>query len=288
MSDSPDEQDRPSIGGSKGASKARTLYPIFQRESDTVLGIAGAIAASLDTQLLIGEVETGTDTASYETTRDVAETVLRAREHVAIDADVLGHSLTGPTPIEAIDTAATMFHVNIIVLGNDTSEQLEGLIAKRTGCDTVVVNGRFQRESVASILVPIAGGPHSGAAVNVASAVAAANDARLELVHILETTDSGAGREEAAELLETGAARVPESIDVDTRIIDEDDVTSEIIDESDHHDLTVIGAPRKGTLRRLIFGSKAAEIREQARNTVVMARKGSDPERSLFAGPLDR
>ncbi|WP_256300834.1 universal stress protein [Haloarchaeobius salinus] len=286
MSDPPDEQDRPLDGDPKSASRTRTLYPFFQRESDTVLSIAGAIATSLDTQLLIGEIETGTGTASYETTRDVAETVLRARDSTSIDVDVLGLPLTGPSPIETVATAAATFHINIIVMGDDASERIEAQIAKRTGCDTVVVNGRSSPESIASILVPIAGGPHSGAAVNVASSLAAANDAWIELVHILETDNSGLKRAEAEELLEAGAVQISDTIEVDTRIIDGNGVTSEIIEESAYHDLTVIGAPQKGKLRRLIFGSKVTEIREQAQNTVVMARKGSDPELSLFAGTV--
>lgn len=275
------------IGGSRGASKTRTLYPIFQAESDTVLGIAGAIATALDSQLLIGDVETGTDGAGYESSREVAETVLHARQNPSIAADVLGQTLTGPSPSEAVVTAAGTFQVNTIVMGDDASEGLESQLATQTGCDTVVVGGRAPPESIASILVPIAGGSHSGAAVDVASAVAEANDAWLELVHILETGDSGPDRDEATALLESGAARAPDDVEVDTRIIDGGSVTSEIVEESGYHDLTVIGAPQKGKLRRLIFGSKAAEIRGQAQNTVVMARKGADPELSLLSGSLD-
>jgi len=287
MSDSPDSRERPLIGSGASASKRRTLYPFFQRESETVLSIAGAIATALDTELLIGEVETGTGTPTYETSRDVAETVLHARNKLPDGLDVLGQTLTGPSPIETVDTATARFHVNTIVLGDDTSERLEAQIAKRTGCDTVVVSESPESGSVASILVPIAGGELSGAAVDVASAVAAATGAWLELVHVLEPSDARLSRPEATALLEAGAARVPDTVDVDTRIIDDDDVTSEIIEQSGYHDVTIIGAPQKGRLRRFVFGSTTATIREEAPNTVAMARKGSDPERSLFAGPLD-
>jgi nucleotide-binding universal stress UspA family protein len=279
MTELPPDGDHPTIWQSETASRPRVLYPILQSESDTILHVAAGIAQAIDAELVVGRAD---DDYSYETSRDVANTVFQAQTDPQVEVDVEGHTLGGSNQLEAIVDAATTDRINIVVMGDETSERLEKQIAERTGCDTVVVNDRAPLGSIASILVPVAGGPHSGAAVNVAGTLAEANGAWIELVHVLEDDDPEADRERAETMLESGQSQLPTGVDVDTRVIEAEDAVDAIVEESLCHDLTVIGAPRKGRLRRLIFGSTATELRDEARNTVVMARKGSDPDVSLF------
>lgn len=159
-------------------------------------------------------------------------------------------------------------------------------VARYTERDTVVVNERSRVDAIASILVPIAGGPYSGAAVDVAGGLAKANDAWIELVHVVEEDDSSATIEQAEDILEAGRSRLSEIENVDTRVIEGVDAVDEIIEETNYHDITVVGAPQRGRLRRLIFGSMTEDVREQAQNTVVMVRQGSDSENSLFSDSL--
>jgi len=285
MTELPTDGGRPTIWQSENVSGPRILYPILQSESDTILHVAAAVAETIDGELVVGQVDVDDD-YSYETSRDVARTVFQAQTDPQIEVGVEGHTLSGRNRLEAIVDAATTDQINIVVMGDETSERLERQIAEQTGCDTVVVNDRAPLGSIASILVPIAGGPHSGAAVNVASTLAEANDAWIELVHVLDGDDPETGREQADAILEAGRSQVPDGVDVDTRVIDADDAVDAIAEESRCHDLTVIGAPQKDRLRHLIFGSTATELRDELQNTVVMARKGSDPDVSLFADLL--
>lgn len=285
MSEPPNGVEPPSSGRVQRGSPRRVLYPILQSESDTILHIAAGIAETAGAELFVGHVNVSTNDDAYDTSQDVARTVFKLKTDTPIEVDVQGQSLHGPSPLEAITTAASTYDVGTIVMGDTTSERLEAQLSSKTGCDTVVVNDRNRLDSIASILVPVAGGPHSGAAVEAAGALAEVNDAWIELVHILED-ESPESRETADSLLEAGRSRLPDAVDVDTRVIDADDVADEINNESNYHDVTVIGAPQKGRLRRLIFVSTATDIREEARNTVVMVRRGSDPESTLFSGAL--
>lgn len=285
MSEPPGEPDHPAIDDSDGPPRRRTLYPFVEPESDSVLEVVSSIASGMETELLISEVDVGSDDRSYKASRDVSEMVLRARNSTDI-VDVRGQSLTGPTLLDAVVSAASTYDINLIVLGAGTPERLEARVAKRTGCDSVVVNEATRLESIASILVPISGGPHSAGAVDVGGALARTNDASVDLVHVLTDDESSKSRSEAESLLESGETQFPEAVDVNRRLLESQSVVDRIIEESDYHDVTVIGAPQKGRLRRLIFGSTATEIRKQASNTVVMARKGSDPSRSLFADSI--
>lgn len=277
----PDVDDR-STAAAGGDSRYRLLYPILDSKSNTIVHLAADLATATGAELFVGLLETCGETSPYDTSREAATIAFQTDADGSIGIDVTARSLTGTSPLEAIVTEATTMDVDAIIL-NDISERLEAQLSRRLGCDTITVNEQAPLESVASILVPIAGGPHSGPAVAVASALAGANDAWLELVHILEESDPAATRERAATVLTEGSARVPDSVEVDTRVIEGRDVAEEIVGESNYHDVTIIGAPRKGRLRRMIFGSTAGAVRDRAPNTVLMVRGGSDPTQSLFS-----
>lgn len=285
MSEPPDDVEPPSPGRVQQGSPRRILYPVLQSESDTTLHIAAGIAKATGAELFVGHVNVSTNDDAHDTSQDVAGTVFKLKTDISVEVDIQGQSLPGPSPLEAITTAASTYDISTIIIGDTTSERLEAQLSAKTGCDTVVVNARNRPDSVASILVPVAGGPHSGAAVEAAGALAEANGAWLELVHILED-ESTEGREAADSLLEAGRSCLPDTVEVDTRVIEADDVVDEIKDESNYHDVTVIGAPQKGRLRRLVFGSTATDIRKEAQNTVVMVRHGSGPALTLFSDAL--
>lgn len=132
-------------------------------------------------------------------------------------------------------------------------------------------------------VAPIADGPYSDAAVDVAGALAMANDAWVELVHVVENDDASETKKGAEGPLEAGRSRLSDTEDVDTRVIDADDAVDQILEETRYHDITGIGAPQESRLRRLISGSTTDEVREQAQNTVVIVRHGSNSETSLFS-----
>jgi len=265
-------------------SSRRVLYPVFGSESETVVHIGASVAQGADAELVVGHLDDATGEPSFDASRDLAKTVFRAQTDCALDVRVQGVPLPGSGVLEGIVAGADTHDGGVVVLGDEVTERRESKLAGRIAGDTVVVNDRAPLASVASLLVPVADGPHSGAAVDAAAAVARANDAWLELVHV-ETGDADESVADPEALLEAARDRAA-GVEVDTRVVEADGVADAIVDESEYHDVTVIGAPASGRLRRLIFGSTAADVREDAHNTVVMARHGSDPERTLFDGPI--
>ena len=153
-------------------------------------------------------------------------------------------------------------------LRGNTPERL----ADRT--DVLTVDDRGDVETVASILVPIAGGRHSQLAVEAARAIAAANDAAIDLFHVVETGGT-ASRERGEQILATAATALGEFDNVDTWLYEADSAADAIIEQSTYYDLTVMGAPTVGPLERFVFGSTSTDVQQDADSPVVVAHAHS-------------
>ena len=76
-----------------------------------------------------------------------------------------------------------------------------------------------------------------------------------------------------------------EDIDeVETEIIEAEDTAAEIIERSEAHDVTVLGAPIKSALRRILFGSTPDAVGQQASGTVLVKKGGARHRRSTPDG----
>lgn len=139
--------------------------------------------------------------------------------------------------------------------------------------DVLTVDGRGQADTIASVLVPVAGGRHSGLAVEAARAIAAANDAAVDLFHVVED-GSESGRERGQQLLEA----VSEGLDyeqTDTWLYEAPSAAEAITEQSTYYDLTVMGAPTVGPLERFVFGSTATDVQEHADSPIIVAHAQS-------------
>lgn len=275
MSGSPSDSLPEDLGSSQSEQPPRVLYPYRELDADIIFEVALAIAEAHEATLLIVDVDTD-DGVRTGPDDDLVAKLLDIRVERDIDVAVERRTLTGETTIEAVTTALEAFALDAVVVseGQDLTQHLR----KQTDCALVTVESK-QMRSVASILAPIAGGPHTGGIVDVAGALAAASDAWVEFLHI--RTGDEFPDERGAELLEEAKARLPD-VETDGRVLDEDDVTETIVAQSDYHDVTVIGAPRRGRFGQLLFGSTTTDVRGRANNTVVTVRHG-DAERTLFS-----
>ncbi|MFB6121727.1 MAG: universal stress protein [Halobacteriaceae archaeon] len=139
-------------------------------------------------------------------------------------------------------------------------DESEGVLSGRRDrvsapCHTVVGTGMDTFESPASILVPVASGPHSGLAVQVAGAIARASDCWLELFHVLPEDASESRESDATGLLDCYEYHLDDDVAVDHLVQRGADPAAAIVEHAQYHDLTVLGAPEKGSLRRFLFGS---------------------------------
>lgn len=148
-------------------------------------------------------------------------------------------------------------------------------IAVQAACDVLVVNGQAGYETVASVLLPVAGGPHSGLAADFARAVAADCDAWVDVLHVVDEDAPERRRERADEIVDGVSRRIDRPETTTTWVLDAEDTAEAIVDQSRCYDLTVIGAPTTGRLQRFIYGSTNRSVRSNARSVVLSARNNS-------------
>ncbi|WP_137284145.1 universal stress protein [Halorussus salinisoli] len=142
-------------------------------------------------------------------------------------------------------------------------------IVRRADCDVLVEKIGALAGEVETVLLPVARSPHAELAASVARAIAVSNDARVDLLRVVE---SASDESEARDLLAERADSLP-GVEVETTVL-EGDVPEVIVAESEFHDVTVLGATRTGAVRRRIVGSTPREVGRRAEGTVIMARKG--------------
>jgi nucleotide-binding universal stress UspA family protein len=142
-------------------------------------------------------------------------------------------------------------------------------IVRRADCDVLVEKIGALAGEVEAVLLPVAESRHAGLAASVARAIAVANDARVDLLRVVNSKrDEPAAREMLA-----AKADVLEGVEVGTTVR-EGGVADVIVAESERRDVTVLGATRTGPLRRRIVGSTPRAVGRRAEGTVIMARKG--------------
>ena len=141
-------------------------------------------------------------------------------------------------------------------------------IVSRADCDVLVEKIGAMADGVGAVLLPVAEGPNADLAGEVARAIARANDARLDLLRVVE---SSAEENEGREMLAEMAARFPDvTVETTVRV---GDIADGIVAESRDRDVTVLGATRTGRIRRRIVGATPQEVGRRAEGSVVVARR---------------
>ncbi|MEF8858315.1 MAG: universal stress protein [Halolamina sp.] len=175
---------------------------------------------------------------------------------------------TGRPPERIVTEEAANASADIVVVERSAAESagwgirrgLTDRIVANAPTDSVVANGQGDLSELASILVPVAGGPHSELAVEVACALAEHTDAWVELFTVIPENPTADERSAGAESL----ARARQSADgfenLDTWLYEDDDPAMAIAEQSEYYDAVVMGAPTKGRIRRTVFGSTADSV----------------------------
>jgi len=132
--------------------------------------------------------------------------------------------------------------------------------------EDVTINhyGPGATQAIASVLVPVAGGPHSGAAVALADTIAAEWGAALTLLTVIPETSTDAEARAASERLDEYTDTVTES-PVETAVVRSGDVVATIVQESNAHELLVIGASERSLFKRLFRGSLPSTLGRETR-----------------------
>jgi nucleotide-binding universal stress UspA family protein len=178
----------------------------------------------------------------------------------------------------ALSPVVNQHQPSTLVLERPTDQHfIDELFADRaerlsSSADVLTVDGRGDTDRIASVLVPVAGGEHSHLAVETAVAVARANEAAVDLFHVIEA-DSETSRDEGQAVLDAALDSVDEddADRVDTWLYEAPNVTKAITEQSAYYDLTVMGAPTIGPLERFVFGSTSKHVQQEADSPVIVA-----------------
>jgi amino acid transporter len=141
------------------------------------------------------------------------------------------------------------------------------------GCDVLVE--KFSDRDLAetrSILLPVAGGPHTELAVRTAAAVARGVGATVVPAYVVAPDARGPARRRAEALLEDTVRRLGEA-ETAPRLLEGTDVADALVEEAAAHDLTVIGATREGLLQQLLVGDIPHAVAERVDGPVIMAKR---------------
>jgi nucleotide-binding universal stress UspA family protein len=147
-------------------------------------------------------------------------------------------------------------------------------------------------DRVSSVLVAVGPGPHSGATVDVAKAIASATGAWLELFHVVpsDAALADAGPDEDASgtvvdasdadgadyaaagerLLDAAEGRLDGFDRVDRWLVEDRTAAGAVVEQSPYYDLVVVGAPTTGAVGRFVFGSTTDTVIGDARVPVVV------------------
>lgn len=271
-----------------GLAGERILVPLVDPSVSAVtdqIGVAATLARTHDASLQVTNpvaLPRQVPSEFHERVTDDAETQLlewalaEVRDsRVAATGTLLYHRRLARRIIDAV---ASHDADAVVLPGGSWGGLRRGVperVAVHTDADAVVVNGQPGYHDVASILLPVGGGPHSGLAADVARRVAADCDAWIDVLHVVEEAAPEARREAAQACVEAAAQRIDRSETTTTWVLEAEDVAGAIIEQSRYYGLTVMGAPTKGRLRQFVFGSTTNDVRADARSLVLMARNNS-------------
>jgi nucleotide-binding universal stress UspA family protein len=186
----------------------------------------------------------------------------------------------GRRPVAGVRRAVDAHGVNTLVLpgtskGGFLRRGATERIATQSNAAVVVVNGQPGYDEPTSILLPVAGGPHSGLATDVARRVAADCGAWIDVLHVIDGGATDRRRREADRYVESAARRIARPETTSTWVLEAPDPAEAIARQSQYYGLTVVGAPSTSRLRRFVHGSTNHSIRASANSVVLSARNNT-------------
>ena len=172
------------------------LAPIIEANEQTIsdqVTVATTLARSIDASLLVihpttlreqplerhqREIEAGNEDDLIQWVLDAIDTDAGLAQGSVRSGRPLAKRVLRTIASHDIDTVVLPGGSSRGILRRDETEQ----IAAHAACDVVTVNGKPGYDDIASILLPVAGGPHSGLATDIAKGVAENHDAWIDLL----------------------------------------------------------------------------------------------------------
>ncbi|RRJ29110.1 universal stress protein [Halocatena pleomorpha] len=194
---------------------------------------------------------------------------------------IRGRLLVGPDVSRAIEQAVSEFDCDAVLLGWHDRRRTESVFGRnvdrvvtRAPCDVLVEKIGHTANSVERILLPAGKGPNTELAASVASAIAVANDAGIDVLRLVDQNASRAERTDAHEHVRT-VGEALEPVTAVSLLVEETDSVAETITEATaDRDVTVLGATDRTWTQRLAVGPTPEKVGRNAQGTVIVTRRG--------------
>ena len=195
--------------------------------------------------------------------------------------------LVGSDIARSITTAIDRLDADLALLGWRSERRASDVVlgttidpvVRRAHCDVLVEKVGPTADGVASILVPTVGGVHAELATEVAGAIAAANDARVTALSLVDAEATERERTDAAEAVDGVADALAGTAPVTTSVREASDPVAGVLSAATDHDLIVLGATRKGLFARKIIGTTPRAVGSRADCPVIVASRESQLSR---------
>jgi amino acid transporter len=273
------------------------LVPVASQGQSRILGQIGAILAKThDGEVLALNIARVPQQLELAEGREFLREGRPALEAVIAEArqwDVPVHTMIrlGRDVGKAIRKTVEENASNLIVLGwpgyTNTSGRAFGSvidsIVDNPPTDIAVVRYRKYR-TLTSILVPVAGGPNSRRAVQMAVAMALQSKeepVKVTVLRILRPGSSEADRVRAQQDL-AHSIEGALSYELNLKVVEGDDVVDTIVNTSANYDLIIIGATNEPIFRTLLIGNIPEQVALKAKVTTIMVKRRHGPIKSML------
>lgn len=194
--------------------------------------------------------------------RDVTETVSQANPSLSVS----GTAHLGRTLVTTVADAVEDHNIGAIVVDQSwCSSRLSPLIRSpierlsgRVDCPVVAASSATQQAPVESILLAVTADSDSNGATKIASAIASASDARIDRCRLWSLTRASIDRDLSMKDCER-----------EMSCLEADDPVDALIEKSQEYDMTILEAPQRGRLQRLLCGSMPTDVRASANSAIV-------------------
>lgn len=223
------------------------------------------------------------ETIKAEFAGDRREILDRALETAPDTVPVHGRVAVGTDVADALISAVKELEADALLVGwhgrPRRSEVVLGttidVVLRRAPCDVLVERIGLTANGVERVLLPVAGGPHLPLAASVADAVAASNDATIDVLSVVAPTAGEDERETARGHLEEAVTLL--TAGAETELREAHAVDDAIVEAAKDCDLVVFGVTRRGVVRRRLVGSIPQTVGRRTDRTVILARRRPDP-----------
>jgi uncharacterized hydrophobic protein (TIGR00271 family) len=179
----------------------------------------------------------------------ILETVREERAHVV----VLGWS--GDQVVQEVDR-----------------EPVVGPVIRSAPCEVVVLRGVLSG-TIENLIVPVSGGPHAPAALNLGEALVHDCDCQIVALNIVRGTLTPDKESQAMDRLRQAVADSDDPEKVELRVVNANQISKGILKEAAEFDLLLLGASQEGLLALNFFGGLPTRIAQERTKPTILVKR---------------